>query len=82
MSGAGPPQAQDELQLLERVFLRLGSAETDEQGGSPPRGDIDTLERTVLIKMFNNSATRGGFQISSSRPTEINQPAGQLSPYR
>ena len=77
MSGAGPPQAQDELQLLERVFLRLGSAETDEQVGH-----IDTLKRTVLIKMFNNSATRGGFQISSSRPTEINQPAGQLSPYR
>jgi len=29
--GGGAPQAQDELQLLERVFLRLGSAETDEQ---------------------------------------------------
>ena len=26
-----PAQAQDELQLLERVFLRLGNAETDEQ---------------------------------------------------
>ena len=32
MSASGEiPQAQDELQLLERVFLRLGCAETDEQ---------------------------------------------------
>lgn len=32
MSGpGGVPQAQDELQLLERVFIRLGCAETDEQ---------------------------------------------------
>jgi len=32
MSGSGGvPQAQDELQLLERVFIRLGCAETDEQ---------------------------------------------------
>ena len=29
--GGAPTQAQDELQLLERVFLRLGLAETDEQ---------------------------------------------------
>ena len=32
MSGpGGVPQAQDELQLLERVFNRLGCAETDDQ---------------------------------------------------
>ena len=31
MAGSGGPQAQDELQLLERVFLRLGNADTEEQ---------------------------------------------------
>ena len=52
MSGGGG-QAQDELQLLERVFLRLGSAETDEQ----LQAAVSKFLSPVLLKL--NSQNEG-----------------------
>ena len=51
--GAPPLQAQDELQLLERVFLRLGLAETDEQ----LQESVSKFLPPVLLKL--NSGNEG-----------------------
>ena len=51
--GGGPGQAQDELQLLERVFLRLGSADTDQQ----LQAAINKFLSPVLLKL--NSQNEG-----------------------
>ena len=51
--GGGPGQAQDELQLLERVFLRLGAADTDEQ----LQAAVSKFLSPVLLKL--NSQNEG-----------------------
>ena len=52
--GAGVPgQAQDELQLLERVFMRLATAETDQQ----LQDNINKFLSPVLLKL--NSQNEG-----------------------